>query len=199
MTCAPRNEHLGVFIPARRRVEPEAFERSKPIEPKPAGAKAADKRIFWGRGWTYRTLVAISILEHNLGPGWMLMAIRELLGHEATKATMQAVERIARRKAMMREYRKRPEVLARKGNRHKTLKGLGVNIPHQTYDGKATHVGAGTRAQLADAVVLDAHAHLNPDEEIMPVDSEDEDAKSIEVTSESEDESEDEMLTPSPR
>ena len=46
----------------------------------------ADKRIFWGRGWTYRTLVAISILEHNLGPGWMLMAIRELLGHEATKA-----------------------------------------------------------------------------------------------------------------
>ena len=57
----------------------------------------------------------------------------------------------------------------------------------------------GTRAQLADAVVLDAHAHLNPDEEIMPVDSEDEDAKSIEVTSESEDESEDEMLTPSPR
>ena len=159
----------------------------------------ADKRIIWGRGWTYRTLVAISILEHNLGPGWMLMAIRELLGHEPSKATKHAVERIAYRKARMREYRKPSEVLARKGNRHKTLKGLGVDIPHQTYDGRATHVGAGTRAQLADAGVPDAHAHLNPDEEIMPVDSEDEDAKSIEVTSESEDESEDEMLTPSPR
>ena len=50
MTCAPRNEHLGVFIPARRRVEPEAFERSKPIEPKPAGAKAeADRRRSFDR------------------------------------------------------------------------------------------------------------------------------------------------------
>ena len=69
----------------------------------------ADKRIIWGRGWTYRTLVAISILEHNLGPGWMLMAIRELLGHEPSKATKHAVERIAYRKARMREYRKPSE------------------------------------------------------------------------------------------
>lgn len=69
-----------------------------------------------------------------------------------------------------------------------------------------TVVGAGTRAQNArsDAHVevvdlSDAHAHLNPDDEVMPVDSEDDDGMSIEVSSEFEDESEEEMPTPSTR
>ena len=67
-------------------------------------------------------------------------------------------------------------------------------------------VGAGTRAQSAgrgaqiEVVDLsDAHAHLNPDDVVMPDDSEDDDEMSVEVSSESEDESEEEMSTPSTR
>jgi hypothetical protein len=50
------------------------------------------------------------------------------------------------------------------------MKGLAENSPHQTYDGRATHVGAGTSALVGDAPVLDVHAQLNPDPNIMPVD-----------------------------
>jgi len=78
----------------------------------------------------------------------MLEIIPELIGQEPSRVTKHAVEKMENMRASLREYRKRNEVLARKSNRHETLKGLGDDSP---YDGRATSVGAGTRAYVKDA------------------------------------------------